>query len=563
MGFELPDGFDIKTSEEINFGINEFGDIARNKYFEPKNSYFEYPQRTWPDKKIEEAPTWCSVDLRDGNQSLLNPMSTLEKLYVFKILVEMGYKEIEVGFPAASEPDFEFIRALINHKLIPDDVTIQVLCQCREDLVEKTRKSLEGAKNVIVHIYNSTSEVQRELVFKHGEHENIKMPVKGVDLVKEYFKDFSGNLRFQYSPESFTGTEMEYALDVTNAVIETWGGQSIIINLPATVENCTPNVFADKVEFMKDSILNFTKGEIDVIISLHTHRDRGTGEAASELGMLAGGTRIEGCNLDFGERCGNTNLVTLAMNMFSQGIPPGLDFGGVIEKLNTLSKITNTPIGERQPYVGKWTHTAFSGSHQDAIRKGFIASKGKGKWENPYLPIDPTDIGMEYEPIIVNSQSGKGGAAYIIEEAGYIIPKAMHSQIGLLIQKTTEIKGEALTKDEVVEIFRKNFIKEDGEIEMNGFEYDARKNIGLFEQFELYIKEKHNIDFETVNEAQQAMGEGKDAMSCAFVHIQMNGNDYFGIGEDVDIAKSPRKALISALNIALKEKKIRMCGIIV
>lgn len=389
MWFELPEWFEIKPQEEINAWVQAFGDIATRKYFEPRHSYFEYPNRTWPNNKITQAPTWCSVDLRDGNQSLLKPMTTLEKLMGFKILVEMGYKEIEVGFPAASEPDYEFVRLLIEHDLIPDDVTIQVLCQCREDLIAKTRKSLEWAKNTIVHIYNSTSEVQREIVFKHGQHENKEMALLGVDLVKRYFQDFDWNLRFQYSPESFTGTEMHYAADIVHAVIESWGWHSIIINLPATVENCTPNVYADKVEFMKDSIMNFTRWQTEVIISLHTHRDRGTGEAAAELWILAGATRVEGCNLDFWERSGNTNLITLAMNMFSQGIPPGLDLRGLIGKLESLSEITNTPIGERQPYVWMWVHTAFSGSHQDAIRKWFETQSSQWKWENPYLPIDP------------------------------------------------------------------------------------------------------------------------------------------------------------------------------
>jgi len=420
----------------------------------------------------------------------------------FSIKFEMWYKEIEVWFPSADSNDYEFVRALIEHDLVPNNVTIQVLCQCREDLIEKTRKSLQWAKNVIVHIYNSTSEVQREIVFKHWEHENKEMALNWVKLVKKYFNDFSWSLRFQYSPESFTGTEMIYAADICNAVIDAWGWQSIIINLPATVENCTPNVYADKVEYMKDSILNTTKWEIEVIISLHTHRDRGTWEAAAEMWMLAWATRIEWCNLDFGERSWNANLVTLAMNLFSQWIPPNLDFSSLIRKLEELSKITNTPIWERQPYVWKWVHTAFSWSHQDAIRKWFQSQNSQWKWENPYLPIDPKDTWMKYQAIVVNSQSWKWWAAYIIEEAWYIIPKSMHSHIWLYIQRLSEEKWDALNNDEIVD-----------------------------------------------EEWHKSMWQGKSAITYAYSHIKIWNDEFYWIWVDSNIEKSYIKALVSALNI--------------
>jgi len=557
MGFELPDWFEIMAAWKINSWVQDFWEVAEKKYFESRNSYFSYAQRSWPDNKILEAPIWCSVDLRDGNQSLKKPMSTLEKLMGFKILVEMWYKEIEVWFPSADVNDYEFIRALIDHNLIPDDVTIQVLCQCREDLIEKTRQSLEWAKNVIVHIYNSTSEVQREIVFKHGEHENMKMALVGVELVKKYFADFSWNMRFQYSPESFTWTEMQYAVEVCNAVIESWGGQSIIINLPATVENSTPNVYADKVEFMKESIMSNTKSATEIIISLHTHRDRWTWEAAAEMWMLAWATRVEGCNLDFWERSWNANLVTLAMNLFSQWISPNLNFNSLLDKLQELSIITKTSIWERQPYVWRWVHTAFSWSHQDAIRKWFQEQKGKEKWENPYLPIDPSDIWMNYEAIIVNSQSWKWWAAYIIEEAWYIIPKEMHSQIWLHIQRLSEAKGNALTNDEIVDEFKSKFINQSWEVNLEGFNYNSNISIWIYEQFVGYIKKTYNIEVQTIWEGQQSMWEWKSAVSCAYVHVKIWNKEHFWIWVDKDLAKSPLKALISVINnvISLDEFK--------
>lgn len=552
MWFKLPDWFEIKTSENIEAWIKNFWDIATNKYFSPRNAEFQYSERTWPNEKISEAPIWCSVDLRDWNQSLEKPMDTMRKLMGFKILVEMWYKEIEVWFPAADSNDFEFIRALIEHNLIPSDVSIQVLCQCREDLIEKTRLSLEWAKNAIVHIYNSTSEVQREIVFKHWEHENMEMALRGVDLVKKYFADFSWNMRFQYSPESFTWTEMKYAVDVCNAVIDSWGWQSIIINLPATVENTTPNVYADKVEFMKDSILKHTKWQTDVIISLHTHKDRGTWEAASELWLLAWATRVEWCNLDFWERSGNANLITLAMNLFSQWISPNLNLSNLLWKLEELSSITNTQIWDRQPYVWKWVHTAFSWSHQDAIRKWFNTQSTQWRWENPYLPIDPRDIWMAYEPIIVNSQSWKWWAAFIIEQAWYIIPKAMHSKIGLHIQKLSEDKWDALTNDEIIEEFKCIFINEDGPITLEWFHYDSDLEIWIYEQFVSHIKNTYMLELKTLWEGQQSMWEGKWAVSCAYSHIKIWEEEYFWIWVDSDIAKSPLKALVSALNNIIK-----------
>ena len=397
-----------------------------------------FPERTWPDKEIQKAPIWCSVDLRDGNQALVEPMVVEEKIEFFNMLVKLGFKEIEVGFPAASQIEFDFLRQLVDRKLIPDDVVVQVLVQCREHLIKRTFEALKGIKKAIVHIYNSTSTLQRDVVFHKDQEEIKEIAVIGTKLVQKYAADFDGEILLEYSPESFTGTELDYALEVCTAVQETWGAtkdKKIIINLPSTVEMTTPNVYADQIEWMNTHF----KNRESIILSVHPHNDRGTGIAATELALLAGADRVEGTLFGNGERTGNVDIVTLAYNMFSQGINPELALDNVREVAEVYERCTKMEIPPRQPYAGKLVFTAFSGSHQDAINKGMQALRERKSqyWEVPYLPIDPSDIGREYEPIVrINSQSGKGGVAFVMDTFyGFKLPKGMHKEFADVIQK--------------------------------------------------------------------------------------------------------------------------------
>ena len=389
----------------------------------------DFKERTWPNNIIEKAPIWCSVDLRDGNQALVEPMAVEEKIEFFKLLVKLGFKEIEVGFPAASQIEFDFLRQLHLRKLIPDDVSVQVLCQCREHLIQRTFESLEGIKKSIVHIYNSTSTLQRKVVFNKDREEIKQIALDGVDMVKKYMQGHKGEVVLEYSPESFTGTELDYALEVCNAVVKRWGAtpeNKIIINLPATVEMTTPNVYADRVEWMSKNLDN----RESIILSVHTHNDRGTGVAASELAMLAGIERVEGTLMGNGERTGNVDILTIAYNLYSQGIDPKLQLSNVKEINEVYERCTKMKVDPRHPYAGQLVFTAFSGSHQDAINKGLQAMRESENpyWEVPYLPIDPADIGRQYEPVVrINSQSGKGGVAFILDSFfGYKLPKGMH-----------------------------------------------------------------------------------------------------------------------------------------
>ncbi len=420
-----------------------------------------YPERTWPDKEIEKAPIWCSVDLRDGNQALIEPMVVEEKIEMFQLLVKLGFKEIEVGFPSASQIEYDFLRKLVEDDLIPDDMWIQVLVQCREHLVERTFEALKGVKNAIVHIYNSTSTLQREVVFKKEKEEIKQIAIDGTKMVKKYAKDFEGNLRIEYSPESFTGTELDYALEVCEAVQKEWGATKenpIIINLPATVEMTTPNVYADQIEWMHR---HFSDRE-SVILSIHPHNDRGTGVAATELALLAGADRVEGTLFGNGERTGNLDILTVAYNMFSQGINPELNIENVTEIKEVYERCCKMDVPMRHPYAGKLVFTAFSGSHQDAINKGMKAMQERRQewWEVPYLPIDPSDIGREYEPIVrINSQSGKGGVAFVMDsEFGYKLPKRMHKEFADVIQKIAESQGEVAPAT-MMEVFEKEYYK--------------------------------------------------------------------------------------------------------
>ncbi len=421
----------------------------------------DMPEREWPNKQIQEAPVWCSVDLRDGNQALVEPMVVEEKVEMFNYLVKMGFKEIEVGFPAASQIEYDFLRQLVERDLIPDDVIIQVLTQCREPLIERTFESIQGIKKVIFHIYNSTSTLQRDVVFHMDRDGVTKIATDGVAMVQKYMKDYDGELTLEYSPESFTGTELDYALDICNAVQRAWGPtpeKKMILNLPSTVEMTTPNVFADRIEWMSKRLEN----RESIVLSVHPHNDRGTGVASAELALLAGAERIEGTLFGNGERTGNVDIMTIAYNMFSQGIDPKLDIHDVKEIVDVYERCTKMTIDPRHPYAGKLVFTAFSGSHQDAINKGVHALQERHmrKWQVPYLPIDPSDIGREYEPVVrINSQSGKGGVAFVMDTYfGFRLPRGMHKEFADIIQVIAERQGE-VAPDQVMEEFRRNYLE--------------------------------------------------------------------------------------------------------
>ncbi|MFV0240684.1 MAG: 2-isopropylmalate synthase [Lacrimispora sphenoides] len=418
-----------------------------------------YPERQWPCNEIKKAPIWCSVDLRDGNQALTEPMVVEEKIEMFDLLIRLGFKEIEVGFPAASQIEYDFLRQLVERKLIPDDVVIQVLVQCREHLIKRTFEALQGVKKAIVHIYNSTSTLQRDVVFGKGREEIREIAVKGTEWVKQYMQDFDGEVVLEYSPESFTGTELDFALDICTAVQETWGAspdKKIIFNLPSTVEMNTPNVYADQIEWMNTHF----KDRDSIIFSVHPHNDRGTGIAATELALLAGADRVEGTLLGNGERTGNVDILTVAYNMFSHGINPELHIENIREIVDIYERCTKMEVEPRHPYAGKLVFTAFSGSHQDAINKGMQAMRDRKNtyWEVPYLPIDPSDIGRQYEPIVrINSQSGKGGVAFVMDTFyGFKLPKGMHKEFADVIQAISEKQGE-VAPEQIMDEFKSNY----------------------------------------------------------------------------------------------------------
>lgn len=425
-----------------------------------RNPVIDLKDREWPNKEIMKAPIWCSVDLRDGNQALIEPMVVEEKIEFFNLLVKLGFKEIEVGFPSASQIEYDFLRQLVERKLIPDDVTVQVLVQCREHLIERTFEALKGIKRAIVHIYNSTSTLQRDVVFGKSKEEIKQIAIEGTRMVKKHIKDFDGEIILEYSPESFTGTELDYALEVCEAVQNEWQptvDNKIIFNLPATVEMNTPNVYADQIEWMNKHF----KNRETIILSVHPHNDRGTGVAATELALLAGADRVEGTLFGNGERTGNVDVLNIAYNMFSQGINPELNIENINEIIEVYERCCKMQVGMRHPYAGKLVFTAFSGSHQDAINKGIRAMKERGndKWEVPYLPIDPADVGRAYEPIVrINSQSGKGGVAFVMDTYfGYKLPKGMHKEFADIIQVIAEAQGE-VSPETIMEKFREEYL---------------------------------------------------------------------------------------------------------
>ena len=539
---------------------------------------FRYPERTWVDKEIKQAPIWCSVDLRDGNQALVEPMQIEEKIEYFELLCRLGFKEIEVGFPAASQIEFDFLRRLIKNNLIPEDVTVQVLVQCREELLEKTFSALEGAKKAVVHIYNSISILQRDVVFKKTKDEIKAIALNGVEMVKRHEKNFKGELRLEYSPESFTGTEMDYALEVCNAVISAWGtkkGREIIINLPSTVEMHSPNVFADQIEFMSKNLLE----RENVLLSIHPHNDRGEGIAAAELALLAGADRIEGTLFGNGERTGNVDILTLAYNMFSHGIDPMLHLENIREIKEVYERCTKMAIPERHPYAGKLVFTAFSGSHQDAINKGLQAMKERNTpiWEVPYLPIDPADIGREYEPVVrINSQSGKGGVAFVLDFLyGYKLPKGMQREFADYIQRISEKEGE-VSPDRILEVFLaeyveakepllfKNLRSMDMENEKDryiSFVQLSFENKGMLKELSASgsgpieavanaLQKELKKDFEVIDYSEHALSSESSAKAVSYIHLldKESGKKTYGVGISSNITRSSVRALFSAIN---------------
>src|SRR3989339_93416 len=545
----------------------------------PEGKYRPYPKidlpnRKWPSNSITKAPKWCSVDLRDGNQALINPMDMNKKLELFALLLKIGFKEIEVGFPSASKVEFDFLRRLVKDNLIPDDVTIQVLVQAREHLIAKTFEALEGVKKATVHLYNSTSSAQRKMVFKKSREEIIALALEGVDLVKKYEKDFKGELFLEYSPESFTGTELEYAAEIANAVTARWGisdKRKVIINLPATVEMATPNIYADQIEWMSNHLDNCE----NVIISTHTHNDRGTSVAATELALLAGADRVEGTLLSNGERTGNVDIITLALNMYTQGVDPELDFSDLETVVRIVEECTDMKTHERHPYVGELVYTAFSGSHQDAINKGLAYQRAKEDafWEVPYLPIDPQDVGRNYEGIIrINSQSGKGGVAYVLEDKfGYSLPKKMHREIGTIVQRVTDEAGRELSSEEILEIFEKTYFGEPHDIEFVDYsvlsesakEHSAKcvleythngKTIrsegqgnGPIDACKNALMVEYSHNFKILSYSEHSRGELSSAEAVAYIEIQSESLEkFFGVGCDNDITVASIKAMFSA-----------------
>lgn len=532
------------------------------------------PEREWPGRQIEQAPVWCSVDLRDGNQALIEPMVVEEKVEMFLLLVRMGFKEIEVGFPSASQIEYDFLRELVERSLIPDDVCVQVLVQCRPHLIERTFEALNGVKKAIVHIYNSTSTLQRDVVFQMGREAIKQIAIEGTELVKKYANDFPGEIVLEYSPESFTGTELDYALDVCEAVQHAWqptAEKPMILNLPATVEMTTPNVYADQIEWMHKHF----KDRKSIILSVHPHNDRGTGVAAAELSLLAGADRVEGTLFGNGERTGNVDVLTVAYNMFSQGINPQLNLENITETITVYERCCKMEVPMRHPYAGKLVFTAFSGSHQDAINKGVKAMKDRGQewWEVPYLPIDPSDVGREYEPIVrINSQSGKGGVAFVMDcEYGFKLPKGMHKEFADVIQKIAEQQGE-VAPVRIMEEFEKEYLTlsspflfhkvkaedaddKDTAVELqftyNGTEMRCRAvGNGPLDAVKKAVQEECGICVRILDYSQHAMGQGSEARSAAYIYMSddKTGKTTYGVGVSSNITRASVRALFSALN---------------
>lgn len=534
----------------------------------------ELKERKWPSKLITKAPIWCSVDLRDGNQALRNPMSLEKKMEFFNLLVEMGYKEIEIGFPAASQIEFDFTRHLIENNLIPEDVTIQILTQARRELIEKSFEALKGAKKAVVHLYNSTSVAQRRVVFNKSKQEVIDLAVEGTKIIKELTREYpETKFTLEYSPESFSGTELEYALEICDAVVKEWKPtieDKVILNLPTTVEMYTPNIYADQIEWFSNNIEN----RECIILSSHPHNDRGTAIATAELAMLAGIDRIEGTLFGNGERTGNVDLVTLGLNLYTQGIDPEIDFSKIDNIVDIYEDCTEMIIPERQPYAGELVYTAYSGSHQDAINKGLVDYKEGGYWEVPYLPIDPKDVGRNYEALIrINAQSGKGGIAFIMQNYyGFTIPKFMQKDLSLVIQNIADKSAKEVNAETILEAFKENYLNISVPLVLESFEINSKE----FSSQDICIKAEMKNNGEKVNitgsgngpidafvhalnglfggckvtsYTQHSLGNDSNAESVAYIEITDDKNEsYYGVGTDSNIILASIKGIISAVN---------------
>lgn len=555
----------------------------------------DLPDRTWPDQKITKAPRWCAVDLRDGNQALVDPMDTDRKLKLFQLLVEMGFKEIEVGFPAASQTDFDFVRHLIDNDLIPEDVTIQVLTQSREHLIERTFEALDGVHRAIVHLYNSTSILQRRVVFRQDEDGIVDIALTGARLCKKYEEQMSGDTEiiYEYSPESYTGTELEFARRIVDEVVEEFGStpdNPIIINLPATVEMATPNVYADSIEWMHRNL----KNRESIILSLHPHNDRGTGVAAAELGYMAGADRIEGCLFGNGERTGNVDLVALGMNMFSQGVDPEIDFSDMDKIRRTVEYANQMPIPERVPWGGDLVFTAFSGSHQDAIKKGFEAMEADaaaaGKtvdemvWAVPYLPIDPRDVGRTYEAVIrVNSQSGKGGVAYLLKaDYGLNLPRRHQVEFSQVVQKHTETSGTEVTSEQLWNVFTDEYLPSKQDDEQWGYfrllnvesAHEPNDSVKLTATMKIEGIERvrtstgngpidalvnllnaEGVDVRVMDYSEHALEAGGAARAAAYIEAAVDGRILWGVGIHTNTTLAGLNAVISAVNRAIRDRQ--------
>ena len=543
-----------------------------------RNPVVDYPEREWPNKEIEKAPIWCRVDLRDGNQALIEPMVVEEKMEFFNMLVKMGFKEIEIGFPAASQIEYDFLRQLVERRMIPDDVRVQVLVQCREHLIKRTFEAIQGIKKVVVHIYNSTSTLQRDVVFHKDKEEIKQIAIEGTELVKKYAKDYDGDLMLEYSPESFTGTELDYALEVCTAVQETWGmatpEKPIIINLPSTVEMNTPNVYADQIEWMNRHF----KNRDSIILSVHPHNDRGTGVAATELALLAGADRVEGTLFGNGERTGNVDILTLAYNMFSQGIDPQLQVENVRELAEVYERCTKMEVEPRHPYAGKLVFTAFSGSHQDAINKGMQAmhERNQEHWEVPYLPIDPADIGRQYEPIVrINSQSGKGGVAFVMDTFyGFRLPKGMHKEFADVIQAISEKQGE-VAPEQIMDEFKRNYSERKEPIHFrkcqiteaeDDTEFSTLAKVrytdhgvekvfegvgnGPIDAVQKGLEKELGIEIRVLDYNEHALTSGSGAQAASYIHLLdvKSGRATYGVGISSNITRASIRGIFSAVN---------------
>lgn len=560
----------------------------------------DLPDRTWPDARITEAPRWCAVDLRDGNQALIDPMSPERKRVMFELLVSMGYKEIEVGFPSASQTDFDFVRQLIEENLIPDDVTIQVLTQAREHLIARTYESIAGAKQAIVHLYNSTSVLQREVVFRTDKQGIIDIALEGARLCRRYEKTIPDTqVYYEYSPESYTGTELEFAVDVCNQVIEVFEptpDRKVIINLPATVEMATPNVYADSIEWMSRHLAH----RENVILSLHPHNDRGTAIAAAELGYMAGADRIEGCLFGNGERTGNVDIVALGINLFTQGIDPQIDFSDIDQVKRTVEYCNQLPVPERSPWAGDLVFTAFSGSHQDAIKKGFEAmattAEAQGvtvddiEWAVPYLPVDPKDLGRSYEAVIrVNSQSGKGGVAYLLKADHAIdLPRKLQIEFSGVVQGKTDSEGGEVTSDQIWSIFTDEYLPAaeesakwgrfellatqtrsdmSGEVVLDVVLRDDEQQLavagagnGPVAAFVEVLKEQ-GFDITVYDYVEHALSSGGDAQAAAYVELQVGDQRLWGVGIDGDISTASLKAIVSGVNRSIRTRQQELAAV--